>query len=57
LPGAALGFGKKYPEFWINKREAMGQVADERGVHICLLELFRRRLSQYRRACMDLLSN
>jgi hypothetical protein len=24
LPGAAIGFGKKYPEFWINKREAMG---------------------------------
>ena len=27
-PGAAIGFGKKYPEFWINKREAMGRVAE-----------------------------
>jgi catechol 2,3-dioxygenase-like lactoylglutathione lyase family enzyme len=35
-PGAAIGFGKKYPEFWINKREAMGRVADDSGVHICL---------------------
>jgi catechol 2,3-dioxygenase-like lactoylglutathione lyase family enzyme len=36
LPGAAIGFGKKYPEFWINKREAMGGVANDSGVHICL---------------------
>jgi catechol 2,3-dioxygenase-like lactoylglutathione lyase family enzyme len=35
-PGAAIGFGKKYPEFWINKREAMGRVAEDSGVHICL---------------------
>ena len=35
-PGAAIGFGKKYPEFWINKREAMGRVAADSGVHICL---------------------
>src|ERR1700733_11175125 len=35
-PGAAIGFGKKYPEFWINKREAMERVAENSGVHICL---------------------
>jgi catechol 2,3-dioxygenase-like lactoylglutathione lyase family enzyme len=35
-PGAAIGFGKKYPEFWINKRETMGRVAEDSGVHICL---------------------
>ena len=35
-PGAAIGFGKKYPEFWINKREAMGRVAEDSGMHICL---------------------
>jgi catechol 2,3-dioxygenase-like lactoylglutathione lyase family enzyme len=34
--GAAIGFGKKYPEFWINKGEAMGRVAEDSGVHICL---------------------
>ena len=34
--GAAIGFGKKYPEFWINKREAMGRVPEDSGVHICL---------------------
>ncbi len=35
-PGAAIGFGKKYPEFWINKRAAMDRVASDSGVHICL---------------------
>jgi catechol 2,3-dioxygenase-like lactoylglutathione lyase family enzyme len=35
-PNAAIGFGKKYPEFWINARGAMGRVADDSGVHICL---------------------
>jgi catechol 2,3-dioxygenase-like lactoylglutathione lyase family enzyme len=35
-PNAAIGFGKKYPEFWINCRTAMNRVVDDSGVHICL---------------------
>ena len=35
-PDAAIGFGKKHPEFWINKRAAMDRVAADSGVHICL---------------------
>jgi catechol 2,3-dioxygenase-like lactoylglutathione lyase family enzyme len=35
-PNAAIGFGKKYPEFWINLRANMARVADDSGVHICL---------------------
>ena len=35
-PGAAIGFGKKYPEFWINSRPKMSAVPDDSGVHICL---------------------
>src|ERR1700752_3603385 len=35
-PDAAIGFGKKYPEFWINKRAGMDRVADDSGVHVCL---------------------
>jgi catechol 2,3-dioxygenase-like lactoylglutathione lyase family enzyme len=35
-PDAAIGFGKKYPEFWINRRAAMDRVADDSGVHISL---------------------
>ncbi|HEX7921245.1 MAG TPA: VOC family protein, partial [Bradyrhizobium sp.] len=33
---ATIGFGKAYPEFWINLRAAMPQVAHESGTHICL---------------------
>jgi catechol 2,3-dioxygenase-like lactoylglutathione lyase family enzyme len=35
-PNAAIGYGKKYPEFWINRRDTMGYVAADSGVHICL---------------------
>ena len=31
-----VGFGKSYPEFWINLREGMPRVAPQSGVHICL---------------------
>jgi catechol 2,3-dioxygenase-like lactoylglutathione lyase family enzyme len=33
---ATIGFGKAYPEFWINLRAGMAQVAPDNGVHICL---------------------
>jgi catechol 2,3-dioxygenase-like lactoylglutathione lyase family enzyme len=33
---ATVGFGKTYPEFWINLRADMAQLAPESGVHICL---------------------
>jgi catechol 2,3-dioxygenase-like lactoylglutathione lyase family enzyme len=35
-PNAAIGFGKTYPEFWINRRESMDCVGADSGVHICL---------------------
>ena len=35
-PDAAIGFGKKYPEFWINLRERMARVEEGSGSHICL---------------------
>jgi catechol 2,3-dioxygenase-like lactoylglutathione lyase family enzyme len=35
-PGAAVGFGKTYPEFWINRRDGMDRIGDESGVHVCL---------------------
>jgi catechol 2,3-dioxygenase-like lactoylglutathione lyase family enzyme len=33
---ATVGFGKSYPEFWINLRGNMGPVELGSGVHICL---------------------
>lgn len=35
-PDAAVGYGKSYPEFWINLRADMAPVAADSGVHICL---------------------
>ena len=33
---ASIGFGKSIPEFWINFRAEMAEVAADSGVHICL---------------------
>ena len=33
---ATIGFGKKYPEFWLNERRAMTPVDPDSGVHVCL---------------------
>ncbi|OKO72201.1 VOC family protein [Bradyrhizobium sp. NAS96.2] len=33
---ATIGFGKAYPEFWINLRATMAHVTHESGSHICL---------------------
>ena len=35
-PNAAIGFGKTYPEFWINLRTKMAPIEEGSGVHICL---------------------
>jgi catechol 2,3-dioxygenase-like lactoylglutathione lyase family enzyme len=34
-PGT-IGFGKRYPEFWLNERRAMTPVDADSGTHICL---------------------
>ena len=33
---ATIGFGKKYPEFWINLRADMPAIPADTGTHICL---------------------
>jgi catechol 2,3-dioxygenase-like lactoylglutathione lyase family enzyme len=33
---ATTGFGKNYPEFWLNLRVGMAKVAHDSGTHICL---------------------
>jgi catechol 2,3-dioxygenase-like lactoylglutathione lyase family enzyme len=35
LPGT-LGFGKRYPEFWLNHRPAMAAAAADTGNHVCV---------------------
>lgn len=31
-----IGFGKRYPEVWLNLRRGMPRVADDTGAHVCL---------------------
>ena len=33
---ATIGFGKAYPEFWINLRRGIGRAPHESGTHVCL---------------------
>ena len=33
---ATIGFGKTYPEFWINLRADRAKVAHDSGAHVCL---------------------
>lgn len=33
---ATVGFGKKYPEFWLNHRPAGDRQPENTGTHICL---------------------
>jgi catechol 2,3-dioxygenase-like lactoylglutathione lyase family enzyme len=35
-PDAAVGFGKIYPEFWLNQRTDMAPVAPSSGLHFAL---------------------
>ena len=32
---ATVGFGKRYPEFWINLREGFAPLPENSGAHIC----------------------
>lgn len=32
---ATVGFGKSYPEFWINLREGLAPLAEGSGAHVC----------------------
>jgi catechol 2,3-dioxygenase-like lactoylglutathione lyase family enzyme len=33
---ATIGFGKRYPEFWLNYRPSMATVPTDTGVHVCV---------------------
>jgi catechol 2,3-dioxygenase-like lactoylglutathione lyase family enzyme len=33
---ATIGFGKRYPEIWLNHRPGMASIPDATGVHVCL---------------------
>jgi catechol 2,3-dioxygenase-like lactoylglutathione lyase family enzyme len=35
-PDAAIGYGKKYPEFWINLRKDLKPFGSDNGAHVAL---------------------
>lgn len=51
-PDAAVGYGKKYCEFWINSRAGMARVADDSGVHICLRAVTREAVDAFHAAAL-----
>src|SRR5271154_1499370 len=50
---ATIGFGKSYPEFWINLRAGMAKVAAESGVHICLRAKTTAEVDAFHAAALD----
>ena len=51
-PGAAIGYGKKYPEFWINRRADMAPVAADSGAHVCLRAASREAVDAFHAAAL-----
>jgi catechol 2,3-dioxygenase-like lactoylglutathione lyase family enzyme len=33
---ATVGFGKRYPEYWLNHRPAMAGITADTGAHVCV---------------------
>jgi len=50
---ATVGFGKNYPEFWINLRAGMAKVAPESGTHICLRARSTAEVDAFHAAALD----
>ncbi|MDE2064560.1 MAG: VOC family protein [Bradyrhizobium sp.] len=49
---ATVGFGKRYPEFWINLRSSMTVVASESGCHVCLRAKTEREVDAFHQAAL-----
>ena len=48
-----VGFGKRYPEFWINARPKMSPVDADTGVHICLRAPTKDAVNAFHAAALD----
>ena len=51
-PGT-IGFGKRYPEFWINLRSDMTPIVPESGCHICLRARSESAVGAFHQAALD----
>ena len=50
---ATIGFGKVYPEFWINWRPGIAPVGSDTGCHICLRAKSPQEVDAFHRAALD----
>jgi catechol 2,3-dioxygenase-like lactoylglutathione lyase family enzyme len=50
--GATVGFGKEYPEFWLNAREGLAPQPETTGTHICLRALSEDAVSAFHAAAL-----
>ncbi|UUX49434.1 VOC family protein [Nisaea acidiphila] len=47
-----IGFGKRYPEFWLNLREGLATVEEGTGIHICLRTSSREAVDDFHAAAL-----
>ncbi len=48
-----VGFGKRYPEFWINERADMQPVEPDTGCHVCLRARDREAVQRFFQAALE----
>ena len=49
---APIGFGKRYPEFWLNHRPSMPAVPTDTGVHVCVRARSTEAVDEFHRAAL-----
>ena len=49
---ATIGFGKRYPEFWLNHRPSMPTVPTDTGVHVCVRARNTEAVDEFHRAAL-----
>ena len=47
-----IGFGKRYPEFWLNARPDMAAIPNDTGHHICIRALSRDAVTAFHEAAL-----
>ncbi|MEQ8585202.1 MAG: VOC family protein [Thalassobaculaceae bacterium] len=48
-----VGFGKTYPEFWLNQRDGLAPARDDSGSHVCLRAPDRAAVDAFHAAALD----
>ena len=49
---ATIGFGKRYPEFWLNHRPSMPTVPTDTGAHVCVRARSTEAVDEFHRAAL-----